>query len=558
MDYYTILSQKKNLNDKLIGEVVESARISENKFLFLGFGCETGLKLACLPDMPYLHEVEKRYLPFKTSQDWHHKRLQGQTVNKIDMVKHDRILKIKFKSGLVLIFEMTGRNTNIILADDDGIILGSMRTVTARESAFRVIMPGAKYVLPPERSFPDLTVSPDNIHKSHLMHEPGKIVDVLASSFCCGSRLFAGESLKRAGIDPGADTSELSGSDADRLLGVMGALEKEIAGGGDGAVVITGADGVPENVFPLKIEVPNKTAIAFDDLNEAMYKYARNREVELEKRSLKNFVLGCITRDEKKIRATIKKVESEAGDDSQPEVLEHIANTILANLHKIKKGTKEITLPDVYGSGDIDITLDPSLEGPANAAKFFTRARKLRAASKLAVERLESLSARLETLGKEREIAVELDDLKQLRELSASYARYQGSAKEIPQDEKFPRRFRSVSGLEIIVGRSDEENDALVRWAGRNDYWLHAQGVGGSHVILKSPGKQAPDHRSVEQAAAIAAYYSKAKTSAVVPVAVTLVKYVIKRKGQGPGKVTYTREKVVFVEPGIPSGENDS
>ena len=65
-------------------------------------------------------------------------------------------------------------------------------------------------------------------------------------------------------------------------------------------------------------------------------------------------------------------------------------------------------------------------------------------------------------------------------------------------------------------------------------------------------GKQPPDHHSLEQAAAIAAYYSKAKTSGIVPVVQTLVKYVVKRKGQGPGQVTYTREKVLFAEPGLP------
>ena len=104
------------------------------------------------------------------------------------------------------------------------------------------------------------------------------------------------------------------------------------------------------------------------------------------------------------------------------------------------------------------------------------------------------------------------------------------------------------------MGRSDTENDELVRWARRNDFWLHAQNIGGSHVILRSPGKQNPDQRSIQQAAAVAAYYSKGKTSAVVPVVCTPVKYVVKRKGQGPGKVTYTREKVLFVEPGLPGG----
>ena len=139
-----------------------------------------------------------------------------------------------------------------------------------------------------------------------------------------------------------------------------------------------------------------------------------------------------------------------------------------------------------------------------------------------------------------------------LKIIATKHKKIQTSATVFDADEKFPRRFRSVSGLEIIVGRNDRENDELIRWAHKNDFWLHAQNIGGSHVILRSPGRQSPDHKSIELAAAIAAYYSKAKTSAVVPVACTQVKYVVKRKGQGPGKVTYTREKVLFVQPGVP------
>ena len=143
--------------------------------------------------------------------------------------------------------------------------------------------------------------------------------------------------------------------------------------------------------------------------------------------------------------------------------------------------------------------------------------------------------------------------MKELKTIAARYERLQSKERAVDADQPFPRRFVSVSGLEIIVGRNNNENDELVRWAHKEDIWLHAQGVGGSHVILRTHGKkQSPDHTSIEQASAIAAYYSKAKTSSIVPVVHTPVKYVVKRKGQGPGQVTYTREKVVFVEPKLP------
>ena len=214
---------------------------------------------------------------------------------------------------------------------------------------------------------------------------------------------------------------------------------------------------------------------------------------------------------------------------------------------------KYVMLDDPYGTGEIEIELDPQRDGPRNAENFFTRARKLRSASAMAEERLSDLRNRLEKIAIEREEIDSLDDIKELKAISSRYMKMRVPGKYADFDEKFPRRFKSVSGLDIIVGRNDGENDELVRWARKNDFWLHAQNVGGSHVILRSPGKQSPDHKSVELAAAIAAYYSKAKTSSIVPVVCTQVKYVVKRRGQGPGKVTYTREKVLFAEPGIPS-----
>ncbi len=260
----------------------------------------------------------------------------------------------------------------------------------------------------------------------------------------------------------------------------------------------------------------------------------------------------CLNREERRLRATIGKVERERGDKSEPENLERLGNTVLANLNRITKGMTSVTLTDPYGAGEIEVELDAALDGPANARRFFKRAKKLRSASKLAEERFSSLRNRLEKITTERDKVANIDDISDLKKIATKYVKIKASARDADDEEKFPRRYKSVSGLDIIVGRNDRENDELVRWARKNDFWLHAQNIGGSHVILRAPGKQPPDRKSIELAATIAAYFSKAKNSAVVPVACTQVKYVVKRRGQGPGKVTYTREKVIFAQPGVP------
>ncbi|MBN1294276.1 MAG: DUF814 domain-containing protein, partial [Candidatus Latescibacteria bacterium] len=386
-----------------------------------------------------------------------------------------------------------------------------------------------------------------------LKKQNGNIEESLAVSLCAGSRLLAREAVTRCGILPESTPAHLSPDDMLKLLKTLAELVDSAEKGGDGGTVIIGGDGLPNDVFPLRMVSAGETGMYFDNLDEAVIYYARNRETEVEIRSLRQSIMSALAREEKRLKSTILKVRQESGGDSETEILERKGNSILANLNRISKGMDSVTFPDPYDpNNEITIELDPVFDGPGNADRYFTRAHKLKAARKLSEERIENLTHRIEKIRQERNRCELLDDLKELRISAAAHARINARGQTQDSDQPFPRRFFTKAGLEIIVGRNDNENDELIRWAHKNDIWLHAQGVGGSHVILRSPGKQNPDHRSIVDAAAIAAHYSKAKTSAVVPVVWTLLKYVVKHKGQGPGQVHYTREKVLFVEPALP------
>ena len=552
MDYYTILAKRMHLNSNFVDSKIESVKIKDKYNIFLGFEGNQALKLSSVPDMPYIITIEKRYIPQKNARVWYQKHFSGRKLTELQITHGDRILSFHFDSGIRLIFEMTGRHSNIIAVHNVGTITGAVRKVTKRESSFREIKSGTLYKPPPSRDFPDLVWTPLPAIERQLKSMEGTILETLRRTLCSGSRFFALEALSLAGINPEIYSIDLSSYTIFRLFKIMAELTSKIEQGGNGATIIYSKDSLPQDVFPIKMTASNLSIEHEDNLDEAVRKYAREREIELEKRSLRNNIIGSLNREEQSIKSTILKIERECGDKSEPENLERIGNTILANLHLLKKGMKTVMLADPYGSGEIEVDLNQTLDGPANARRFFKRAKKIRSASKIAEERLSNLRNRLENIIVERDNDANIDEIKMLKIIATKHKKIQTSATVFDADEKFPRRFRSVSGLEIIVGRNDRENDELVRWAHKNDFWLHAQNIGGSHVILRSPGRQSPDQKSVELAAAIAAYYSKAKTSAVVPVACTQVKYVVKRKGQGPGKVTYTREKVLFVQPGVP------
>ncbi len=552
MDYQTIAAQRAILERTIVGRTVDTLRLRGNEALYIGFEGDIALKLACIPDMPYLHAVEKRFVPHRNAQDWHLTKFAGKRIDGVSLIPGDRVLTFSSESGCALVFEMTGRNVNILVVSSDGTILGVTRQVADRECAYRAIKPGAHYMPPPPRGFPAPgSLGLDDI-VSALGRAEGRLADALAP-LVGGSGLCAREILVRCGIDPGAESGDTGGADIARIAGMCVEVTALILGGGDGGtVVMDPRDGLPKDVFPLPMVSMAGSGVFHESLDEAVEAYSRDRELGLERRNLSAMVTSALNREERSIRDTIRKIEHERGGDTEPDDLDRKATAILASPGLVTKGAASAVIPDPYGGDDITVALDPSLDGPANAAKMYARARKLRVAAKVSAERIEMLSRRLEAIAAERSAFAAIENIRELRTAAARYARKTGAAREADAFEKFPRRFTSVSGLEIIVGRSDQENDELIHWARRTDVWLHAQGVGGSHVILRAPGKQAPDHRSIAQAATIAAYFSKAKTSALVPVAWTLLKYVVKRKGQGPGQVTYTREKVLFVEPWSP------
>jgi predicted ribosome quality control (RQC) complex YloA/Tae2 family protein len=554
MDYYTIAAQRAHIHRTIVGQPLTAVRLFDTHDVFLGFEGDRALRLSATPDMPYLLELEARYLPKKKTFNWQPKRFNDTCLTAVDLMPGDRVLTFTFDNGLAIIFELTGRNANCVLVDRDNIIIGAIRTVTSRESGYRELRQGIGYIAPPPRSYPDPLWSPFQVLRTRFRDgEARSVSDALAASITVMSRPIAREAAIRADIDPVSPSDSLDDDALHRLFSRLTELVHLAESGGEGATVIAGTDGLPRDVAPFKLLAPGQEDRWYEDINEAIYRFARERRSGLETRGLHRSISGALKREKKSLSRTLAKVVADQGADDEPDHLEQAGNALLASLHLIQRGMDRTIVPDPYGGDDIKIDLDPKLNGPANAERMFSRARKLRAATENTKHRLADIERRLAAVNAK---LAEVDDIDDINELKRRAAEAQRSANRnriaADEDRPFPRRFTSVSGLEIIVGRNKKENDELVRWARKNDLWLHAQGVVGSHVVLRTVSRdQRPDHRSIEQAAAIAAHYSKARTSSVVPVACTQVKYVIKRKGQGPGEVTYTREKVYFVEPGI-------
>lgn len=247
------------------------------------------------------------------------------------------------------------------------------------------------------------------------------------------------------------------------------------------------------------------------------------------------------------------------------EELRREAETLAAFQTRVPNRAPSIELPDVYDATRTRvIALDPAESVPAQIEKRFRRAAKLQRSADHAARRLElvreehsGLSGSLAVLEKSATFSDALKTLEAIRakfDLDLVEAPRPKGAPQKRAAEKSYRSFNVDANWFVLVGRSNFENDELTFQAAKpNDYWFHAQGVAGSHVVLKSRGgNDAPPARVIERTASIAAHFSKAKHSTLVPVIYTQRKYVRKFRGALPGQVTCEREKMVMVPPLLP------
>ena len=240
---------------------------------------------------------------------------------------------------------------------------------------------------------------------------------------------------------------------------------------------------------------------------------------------------------------------------------EEIGHLIMANLHAIPPEAETVQLEDLYQGGQVEVKLDPKRKPQDNAKRYYDKHKQRRARLMYLREQLDDIETRLleaeEELEQFRalvppeeltfdERGFDPEALKALKQMSKAAHKEQKAAEQ----ERYPFRTFQHEGYQIFVGRNARNNDELsFKFAHKNDLWLHAKDVTGSHVIIRQrPGKDLPP-TVLEYAAQLAAYYSKRKNDTLVPVQYTPRKYIRKRKGDPPGLVAVDREEVIMVEP---------
>ena len=464
-----------------------------------------------------------------------------------------------------LIVEIMGKHSNIIFCDDKDQIIDSIKHISGMVSSVREVLPGRPYFIPqtqnkwnPLRFSARYTKegsslffkSPEDSEDltyvnlcAHMKEKPMPLYKALYTTYTGLSPIIAQELCCRAGIDADMPANVL---DEPALLAVHKTLadlmEQTACGSFSPVIVYDGREPLEYAAFPLTLYA-DKDMQPCKSISGVLERYYAERSVVTRIRQksvdLRKIVQTALERNVKKYDLQMRQMKDTEKRDKY-KVYGELINTYGYN---VEPGAKSMEALNYYTNETITIPLDSTLTPQENAQKYFDKYGKLKrtyeALSELTIqvkqeiEHLESILAALD-------IAMQEEDLVQIREelIESGYIRRKGGSKKVKITSR-PFHYVSSDGFHIYVGKNNFQNDELTfKFANGGDWWFHAKQIPGSHVVLKTEGAEVPD-RAFEEAARLAAYYSKGREQDKVEIDYVQKKHVKKPAGAKPGFVVY-------------------
>jgi len=451
-----------------------------------------------------------------------------------------------------LVAELMGRTCNLYLLGPDGRIIDCLRRVGLDETSKRPALPGLMYQEPEAVAKKD----PSNLEQKdyvNLLCKPGAdmIADRLMDELGGLSPLICREAVLFAAGDTQARIDERYAEETAEKLSLF--FHEHL--NHPAPYFYAQADGTPKQFAfcPIREYGSCRQAESFMALLDHYY-IVRDRKDAMRQKSqaLRKTVSNLCQRITRKL--AIQEKELAATFDRERH--RQLGDIVTANIHRIVKGQTLLEAEDFYDEEMkiIEIPISPILSPQQNAAKFYKDYARMKNAEKeltkqmeLGEQELDYLQSVLDELNR-AETDAELEEIRQ--ELHAGgYVRMDSAKKRMKQSKVQPMRFESTDGYPIYVGRNNRQNDELTfKLARKDDIWLHAQKVHGSHVIISCGGTKPPDD-TVTQAAQLAAYYSESTVGQNIAVDVTPVKQVKKVPGAKPGMVIYHTYNTIIVNP---------
>lgn len=443
--------------------------------------------------------------------------------------------------------EIMGKHSNIIFTDENNKIIDSIKRISANMSSLREVLPGREYFLPDELKKKDLLNTELEEFTEILKSKEYALSKSIYMNFAGISPLIAEEIVLRASLPSQAPSTSLSELEYTHLFHTIKNLLDDINAHNFSPNIVYRKEEALEfssvELFSYNGEEYKK--YSYDSVSKMLYDFYSSREAFVLNRQkssdLRRIVNTALERASKKYDLQEKQLQ----DADKKDIYRVYGDLLNTYGYSLKGGESSFTTENFYDDNkEITIPLDKNESAKENAKKYYDKYAKLSRTTKALSEEIVNTKNDIEhLLSIQTALDVSSDDesLSQIRQelVDFGYIKKHSSRKQ-KKSTSHPYHYISTDGYDIYVGKNNYQNEELTfKVATGNDWWFHAKGIPGSHVILKSNNEEDLPDRVYEEAAALAAFYSKAKDSEKVEVDYIQKKNIKKVAGAAPGFVIY-------------------
>ena len=479
------------------------------------------------------------------------KHISSGKIKKITQNAHDRILTFEIEQAdeigdlrtRYLICELTGKNANIILADEFLLIIDSIKKIDSSKSSVRLILPKQIYKMPPSDKLNPYTMQ-RNEFENAMQSFDLELKDAIVRIIDGASNAYAQYIL-----------SNISLSDPQWLSALFNAIKKSLTQ--PEQYFIFEKNKIYKDLYFFNLyDYQDHTIILFVYTNilDLCTSFYDSILIQTNLKQKMNLIRSVLTPLIKRSDNKLVKINKELSESEKNEDYNIFGQLLLTYSYDIKNGVSSYNAVNIFNDNNsiVNIPLDKNLTVFENAEKYFKKYKKLKNAISHLEKQAEASKNELSFLTDQLYYATQsttADEIDEVLELLKS----QGYIKEFKarqhQTISMPHHFISSDGFDIYVGKNDKQNEYLThKFAKKQDIWLHTKIIAGSHVIIKTNAKQVPKNTILE-AANLSAFFSKARNSQNVPVDYTTISYVRKIRNAPPGKVTYTHYSTLYITP---------
>ena len=576
-DGIVIANLVKDLNDKIVsGRISKIAQPEKDELLLTIKGNRENFRLliSANASLPLLYFTETNKPSPLTAPNFCmllRKHIANGRIVSVSQPGLERIVRIEIEhldemgdlKRKFLIVELMGKHSNIIFCDDENKILDSIKHISAQVSSVREVLPGREYFIPHAGEKKDPLTITEEEFKELIGKTPQNLSKALYTDLTGLSPTVSAELCHLASLDGDISAKDFSDSELTHLYHAFTWIMDDVRQGNFSPNIIYQKEKPVEFAsIPLSMfSGGDYRSVSFPSISALLERYyaERNTVSRIHQKStdLRKILTNSLERSYKKRDLQQKQIK----DTEKREKFRIYGELLNTYGYGIQEGEKSFRCLNYYDNTEITIPLDPTLSAQENAVRYFDKYNKQKRTFEATSRQLEQTEAEiehLESISTFLDIARKEEDLAQIKEELTEYGyikRHFSGGKKQKKAVSRPFHYLSSDGFHIYVGKNNYQNEELTfKLASGNDWWFHAKGIPGSHVIVKTEGKELPD-RVFEEAGALAAYYSRGRGQDKVEIDYIQKKNLKKVPGAAPGFVVYHTNYSLVAAPEIPVKE---